>query len=190
MIVECPYCRQQTTNTPEIAGQVVECPSCRQAFTMPTLIARATKKTTSRRKPLSPMSIVGLVLGVIAVTFSGVVAYVVVNRPPSITPSASTLRRGDVVVLHVSGDGSIFAAASQKDHDRLIDLIAARDSLGIMEMVLHQRAYAIERGTRGRLIGPGFLTKEVRIQSGPHFGKAVIVSSEFVVRAPDSEQDR
>jgi hypothetical protein len=62
----------------------------------------------------------------------------------------------------------------------LVKLSVAKDSLGIGEMVLGGKAYAMKNCTKIKLIGATFTTREVRILEGESFGKSGWAPMEWV----------
>lgn len=89
---------------------------------------------------------------------------------------------GAMRVGEVGYTGYALVGATEFDYDRLVKLANADDDLGIRQMVEEGRAFYLDRGTRVRIIDAGFLTHEVRVLSGPHTGKSVIIAVEDVHR--------
>lgn len=57
----------------------------------------------------------------------------------------------------------------------------AKDSIGILNLVNAKLAFIVQSGTKARIIDKGFLTSEVRILEGNHFGRSGFLPSEFLV---------
>ncbi len=84
--------------------------------------------------------------------------------------------------LRISGGGTVPVANSQEAHDRLIQLSAANDSIGVNQMMLTGSVWTVPSGTRCRVIEVGFFTSEVRILDGTNAGRECFVASDFVER--------
>ena len=87
-----------------------------------------------------------------------------------------TISIGDEVSLVVDS-GKVVVCVDEAAYKRFTQLAVADDVLGVAGLVASGRAFAVESGTRARVIGRGFERREVRILSGEHAGRSGWVTS-------------
>lgn len=78
------------------------------------------------------------------------------------------------------GDKYVFVAVTLNDLDRLNKLCNAKDSEGVVQMATNGQMLPVPSGTKCRIIGYGFATREVRIMEGPYYRRSGFVAAEFV----------
>jgi len=86
---------------------------------------------------------------------------------------------GEVAVIRVDTCGGTTAGS----HDRMTQLLAAKDFRGVGQMVLRGEVVMLKQGTRVRKIGWGLFSNEVRVLDGPVTGRACFVAREFLAPA-------
>lgn len=96
-------------------------------------------------------------------------------EPETKTP-AHAMRRGEVGVV---AQRSMVGVTSD-DFDRITELSLARDATGLSQMQAQGRLLILEKGTRVKVIDPGFFSHEIRVLSGPSAGHSGMISVEFV----------
>lgn len=101
------------------------------------------------------------------------------------TVESRTVRKGrpnvgQIAVIHDGDGGDVLVAVDEASHSRLIELAAAMDKQGILQMILRGKVFMVKGGTQARVLQTGFRTYEIRVTEGPQDGKGGIVSREFV----------
>lgn len=93
------------------------------------------------------------------------------NSPDSKYPSV-----GDKVTITTK----MVLGADESAHKEALRLLRANDEVGLTQMELQGRLFMVEGETEALLLEGGLFTYRVRIQSGPHTGKAGIITRDFV----------
>lgn len=103
------------------------------------------------------------------------------SEAPAVSAAQSVARPaiGDTVRLD-SGADSVLLAKTKADYSEMGRYAAAKDTQGIMAMVLQGRALLVKSGTTARVIGTSLLLTEVRVQDGTLTGWSGVVAYEFV----------
>jgi hypothetical protein len=102
------------------------------------------------------------------------------TAPSSATSTETTsLNIGDVGYVK-SPTGSTFVSSTKDVEDRVMQLSIAKDTDGLMQMVLTGDPLLVDDGTQVRVIGAGFTSIEVRITNGKYYGQSGWVLTEFV----------
>lgn len=83
---------------------------------------------------------------------------------------------GDRVIITTE----MLLGVDDASHTEALRLLRANDEIGLTQMEQQGRMFVVQSGTEGLLLEGGFLTKRVRILSGPHSGKAGYITSDFV----------
>ena len=155
-LISCPECHQQMSTKAEL------CPHC----------------GAKQRKKNNPILVIVLLL-IIIVSFSianrdseptyraepaaaPVVAQAAVPRTPGI---------GENCQLWID-DGEIPVAVTEADFQAMQKHLLASDWQGIMDLMLQDRVFLVQRGTRCRVISQGFERRELRILRGPMAGRS------------------
>lgn len=84
--------------------------------------------------------------------------------------------------LQSKGSPNVLVGTSQKNFDRMIKLLAAKDIKGLGEMVAAGQVLQVPSGTKCLIIDLGVFIDEVRLSGGKYSGTAVFVESEYVKR--------
>ena len=107
------------------------------------------------------------------------------NVPVQATPSASSAservgvgEEGDVK----SSANKTVIATSEASFDALIKASVANDTMGIAQLVLDGRAFAVENGTKVLVIDRTTGARQVRILEGELIGETGWLPMEFVVK--------
>lgn len=98
--------------------------------------------------------------------------------PPTTKP-AFVPKVGEEAHL-VSTASDVFVAVDDAAWDAMFKAIAAKDTEGMMQLVLAGKVFVVPVGTRVRVIEGGFTSVKVRILEGAHQAKAGWVPIEMV----------
>lgn len=98
------------------------------------------------------------------------------SRPPVNKPAVSA---GEIGYLSAGG-GSLLICTTRDAHSQFVRFAVARDEHGFSELLLNGQAFAVEHGTRVRVLG-GITVREVRVIEGPMTGRRGYISSEFIL---------
>lgn len=85
---------------------------------------------------------------------------------------SAIIRRGDNVLAFSKSESFIWLIADGKDWDLVTKLALARDVVGLTQLESQGRMFSVDNGSQLLVIGIGFEAHEVRVMSGPKFGKS------------------
>lgn len=110
------------------------------------------------------------------------------NTKPSAPsqPISPQISVGDRCEISAKGE-SVFVYPEYKDMNTVMDVIIAKDDIGLANLKRAGKFFICPAGTRSQLIENGVLAKKVRILGGEHFGEAGWVAAEFVHPTSKSE---
>jgi hypothetical protein len=94
-------------------------------------------------------------------------------------PEPVDIHAGTEAALRVPS-GRILVATSEANLDKLMKTLTIKDSEGILELLANGEAFAVDNGTKCRVLTPGILTVEVRIIEGDQRGRSGFVPREFI----------
>jgi len=80
----------------------------------------------------------------------------------------------------VIGEGPVDLGVDDDAFDALSNARVANDPTGRRAVLASGRAFTVPEGTRVRVIGNGFVKKQVRILEGPHAGESGWIPFEWV----------
>ncbi|QDT76354.1 DUF4339 domain-containing protein [Lacipirellula limnantheis] len=92
----------------------------------------------------------------------------------------TTVSKGDDARLAVPGQSEVYVCVTESAFSRFVELAVAKDYLGMAEMELAGQVFTVPSGTKVKVIGRGFLKREVRVMEGQHIGGSGFVPQEFV----------
>jgi len=169
----CKYCENP------VAPNARKCPSCGGKHPYPT----------------SPAAVVLTLIVIIGASswcvWSGALDNL--SSAPSNSSRSSSERRassgpapsrGDIAYIATGDDKAVFVGSDRKTYNRLVDLALAKDTEGMMLMVLNGEAMVVDAGTKCRVIDPGIMLYEVRILEGDHNLQTAVLATEHVRRVP------
>jgi hypothetical protein len=128
-----------------------------------------------------------IALGVIGVCVVLIIFISLIGRdePSSQTASSTpqeTWHTGDDVLLKNESGSSIFIAPTQESYDKMFNLIIAKDEVGITQMVMNKEIFLVVSGTKAKIIGRTFASREVRIMEGEYNGQSGWLPVEMLSR--------
>jgi hypothetical protein len=100
-----------------------------------------------------------------------------INNKPA---EADSIGTGDHASLKTSDGSNVLVARSKDIFDRLSQLAAANDNVGIKQMIDNDEVFQIESGTASLVIDRGLFSSEVRISDGDHSGESGWVNSDLL----------
>lgn len=87
---------------------------------------------------------------------------------------------GSEARLYVEGEGPIMVAVDEGAYDELIDVVIAKDNIGLMNLMLAGKVFNVQNNTKVLVIDIGRFRTKVRILEGENWGMAGWVPYEFV----------
>lgn len=148
------------------------CPSCGSLLAEPQP-DRSSDPITSRCCSLTAI-----------ITLLPVLACIVIYLATSNAPESSTSTRAepsDIVNLHLDADsGVVYLARSEEAHRQLMDIVSARDTYGLAEMLVSGDLYAVPENTKACVLARRLYIVQVRILEGAHEGRLGWVVDEAV----------
>jgi uncharacterized protein DUF4339 len=168
-LIPCPDCGKH------ISKNATSCPNCGRPNTVRsnTISKNDTPKTTKSKPPLVRWPLVAVLGGFFAIT--ALIAGINESSQSGSRGSAST----------VSGSSlrkDTAAAINGEVYSRLTELAVAGDNSGIATLIAAGLTVTLPEGTRVRVIDLGFLTTEIKVESGTYAGRYFIVATENINR--------
>lgn len=101
-------------------------------------------------------------------------------------PSDSTKRSyspsvGDYVTLRQGGHDEVWAAVTEDALNDLTDYCRASDEAGVRRMTASGRCLVLERDAEARVGGLGLTSANVKVLSGRHRGRQVVVPVDYLI---------
>ena len=143
---------------------------------------------TSSPKSWSEMSKKQKIVAIIAIIFIGVSLIVIFRSGVSTTPSVKSpyvqseseeLKIGDTGYLK-SNDDTVMLGVTKDNYNQLMKLSVAKDTEGVLQMVLNGQAILADSGTKIRVIDEDMFIKQVRFLDGKYYGQSGWTPNEFV----------
>ena len=141
-----------------------------------------------RKHPLS-MAVVASIVAIVGLSFLGFLIAASTpgfggnaNNKVKATKSSGThqLAAGQIGRIDVGG-GFCIICRDVQTYDKLMRLITAKDTAAMERIASSETAFAVQDGTKVKLLSPGLLRAEVSIQEGPYTGETGYIVPEFVV---------
>jgi hypothetical protein len=103
------------------------------------------------------------------------------TTPSSVASNdTSSPKIGDIGYVKSPNGSPSFVSSTKDVEDRVAQLSVAKDTQGLMQMVLSGDPLLVDDGTQVRIIGASFTLYEVRITNGKFSGQSGWIPSEFV----------
>lgn len=113
------------------------------------------------------------------------------NRAMEDFRKTTPLAVGDTVSLRIENETQVLIATTESNYRELITLMAARDTVGLQQLVAADRALLVKAGTRAKLIErlrrvqpEDHFASRVRVEEGRHAGQDGFVDSNWVHAIP------
>lgn len=97
---------------------------------------------------------------------------------PAVSQSNPSLRSGDVG--RIDGNGPVLLTTDEAAYDKLLRSLRVKDTRGVLELILEQRAFEVEDGAQVLIVKSGWSLHFVRVQNGKAYGRAGFVAVELV----------
>lgn len=121
-----------------------------------------------------------------AITTSASVSPATPTSTPTPTPTLKTISLGDEVILNFNDDKTkcdeqkMVLGYEKKDAEQVTKSSVAKDTEGLVELILQGRGFAVKNCTKAKLIESGFGYRKVRILDGDTAGQAGWLPTEWV----------
>lgn len=142
---------------------------------------------------MNKILLTGIILVIIGMIFNFAVmptvktqeTAIITTPTPVKEPIEKVLYIGDEGILNINKDknncnGEAILGVTKDYMSETISLTAVKDDVGIMNMILTDKAIAIKNCTKIKIIGAGITYREIRILDGSHAGESAFTPFEWV----------